>query len=162
LNNVGDAPPLRQRKFKLTATAPFQAIADYLRKMLHYKPTDPLVPFIALLRCQSLSPVQFLFINATFQPNPEAPVADLYKVRVPSYATAKDACSASRQMGSWWSTTAPPLPGAEQRPNAAAVLCCRWRPRDLRPGRVRPCALALLLHGKQWSYPRNSTCSQSR
>jgi hypothetical protein len=72
--------------------------------MLHYKPTDPLVPFpcYCFQRRQLLISAQFLFINATFQPNPEAPVADLYKVAVPSCAAAHGFCSASRRMASWW------------------------------------------------------------
>ena len=65
LKNAGGAPQLKQRKFKLTAVSPFTRVMDFLREQLKLKPAEPL----------------FLFINSTFQPNPEATVGDLFKVR---------------------------------------------------------------------------------
>lgn len=41
--SVGDAPPLRESKFKLQAKANFQTVVDFLRRQLRFKPTDPLV-----------------------------------------------------------------------------------------------------------------------
>jgi ubiquitin-like protein ATG12 len=61
--HTGNAPELRQKKFKLMATASFQSVIDFLRKQLKCKPTDPL----------------FLFVNASFQPSPDEIVADLFK-----------------------------------------------------------------------------------
>ncbi len=40
---VGSAPILRQTKFKVTASHSFAVIIAFLRKQLHYKPTDSLV-----------------------------------------------------------------------------------------------------------------------
>jgi len=62
-NSTGSAPALKQKKFKLLATASFQNVVDFLRKQLHFKPADPL----------------FLFVNCSFQPNPEEVVSDLFK-----------------------------------------------------------------------------------
>ncbi|KAL6057398.1 Ubiquitin-like protein [Balamuthia mandrillaris] len=61
--SAGDAPALKQTKFKLQAKANFQNVIDFLRKQLRLKPTDPL----------------FLFINCAFQPHPEETIADLFK-----------------------------------------------------------------------------------
>eukprot|EP01112_Ceratiomyxa_fruticulosa_P010178 TRINITY_DN2683_c0_g1_i1.p3 TRINITY_DN2683_c0_g1~~TRINITY_DN2683_c0_g1_i1.p3 ORF type:complete len:121 (-),score=22.52 TRINITY_DN2683_c0_g1_i1:40-402(-) len=61
--NTGNAPPLKQKKFKLQASASFSTVIDFLRKMLRYKPTDSL----------------FLFVNCTFQPSPDEIISELFK-----------------------------------------------------------------------------------
>jgi ubiquitin-like protein ATG12 len=74
---TGDAPELRQKKFKLSVTATFQNVIDFLRKQL--KMTDspqPLVFFCTIF----FSRIQCLFINRTFQPTPDQPVEDLVRV----------------------------------------------------------------------------------
>ena len=40
---VGDAPQLKKSKFMLSASYRFIVLIDFLRKHLHYKPTDTLV-----------------------------------------------------------------------------------------------------------------------
>jgi hypothetical protein len=40
---TGNAPMMKQNKFKISANQKFQTVVDFLRKQLHYKPTDPLV-----------------------------------------------------------------------------------------------------------------------
>jgi len=98
LKHTGDAPPLKQSKFKLASSANFQKVMDFLRKQLHFKPDQPLVnvsPTFSLpaLLCsvrlsfaqtqQQQQLLQYLFINQAFQPNPEEIVADLFKVLYP-------------------------------------------------------------------------------
>jgi ubiquitin-like protein ATG12 len=61
--HTGNAPELKQKKFKLTATTTFQTVIDFLRKQLKFGASDPL----------------YLFINASFQPSPDESVADLFK-----------------------------------------------------------------------------------
>ncbi len=61
--NTGNAPQLKQKKFKLSTKVRFQYVIDFLRKQLRYKPEEPL----------------FLFINSTFQPHPEETVDDLFR-----------------------------------------------------------------------------------
>lgn len=41
---IGNAPELKQKKYKLAKTATFQNVLDFLRKMLRYKPDESLVP----------------------------------------------------------------------------------------------------------------------
>eukprot|EP01098_Paradermamoeba_levis_P011530 TRINITY_DN4944_c0_g1_i1.p1 TRINITY_DN4944_c0_g1~~TRINITY_DN4944_c0_g1_i1.p1 ORF type:complete len:116 (+),score=26.70 TRINITY_DN4944_c0_g1_i1:90-437(+) len=61
--NTGDAPPIKPTKFKLLASCTFQNVIDFLRKQLAYSTSDSL----------------FIFINSTFQPNPEEVVLNLFK-----------------------------------------------------------------------------------
>eukprot|EP01097_Dermamoeba_algensis_P006314 TRINITY_DN3952_c0_g1_i1.p1 TRINITY_DN3952_c0_g1~~TRINITY_DN3952_c0_g1_i1.p1 ORF type:complete len:106 (-),score=14.06 TRINITY_DN3952_c0_g1_i1:122-439(-) len=61
--NTGSAPPIKPTKFKLSISANFQNVVDFLRKQLQYSQNDPF----------------FIFINSTFQPNPEETVANLFK-----------------------------------------------------------------------------------
>eukprot|EP00300_Choanocystis_sp_HF-7_P008328 c15853_g1_i3.p1 GENE.c15853_g1_i3~~c15853_g1_i3.p1 ORF type:complete len:115 (+),score=13.84 c15853_g1_i3:37-381(+) len=58
---TGNAPILKQSKFKVSASDSFQFIIDFLRKQLKFKPTDSL----------------FLFCNSSFAPCPDACIADL-------------------------------------------------------------------------------------
>jgi len=60
---TGSAPELKQSKFKLSASANFQNVIDFLRKQLRFNPGHPL----------------FLFINRSFQPAPDEIVSDLFK-----------------------------------------------------------------------------------
>jgi len=61
--NTGNAPPLKQKIFKLTATHPWKTVQNFLRKQLKFKDSDTLL----------------LFVNSTFQPSPDEMVSDLYK-----------------------------------------------------------------------------------
>jgi len=61
--STGNAPAMKQNKFKLNASANFQSVIDFLRKQLRLKATDSL----------------FLFVNCTFQPSPDEVVASLFK-----------------------------------------------------------------------------------
>eukprot|EP00301_Raphidiophrys_heterophryoidea_P021772 c609_g1_i1.p1 GENE.c609_g1_i1~~c609_g1_i1.p1 ORF type:complete len:150 (+),score=32.29 c609_g1_i1:44-451(+) len=58
---TGNAPILRQQKFKISASESFQAVGDFLRRQLRMKNTDSL----------------FLFCNSGFSPAPDAVVGDL-------------------------------------------------------------------------------------
>lgn len=60
---TGNAPQLKQNKFKLQHTAKFHNVGDFLRKQLRYSNADAL----------------FLFVNCTFQPAPDEIVADLFR-----------------------------------------------------------------------------------
>lgn len=60
---AGDAPILNQTKFKVSASHSFAVVAEFLRKQLRYKQKDSL----------------FLFCNASFSPNPDELVNDLYE-----------------------------------------------------------------------------------
>ncbi len=60
--NTGNAPQLKQKKFKLSVSVKFGYVAEFLRKQLRFKAEDPL----------------FLFVSGTFQPHPDETVLDLY------------------------------------------------------------------------------------
>ncbi|KAI9481107.1 MAG: ubiquitin-like autophagy protein Apg12-domain-containing protein [Benjaminiella poitrasii] len=60
---IGNAPILKQKVFKLTASNKFQTVIQFLRKELRYQGSDPL----------------FLYINSAFSPSPDETVADLHK-----------------------------------------------------------------------------------
>ena len=47
---TGNAPQLKQSKFKLSATARFQNVSDFLRKQLRRSPNEALFLFISALR----------------------------------------------------------------------------------------------------------------
>ena len=101
---VGDAPQLKKSKFMLSASYRFIVLIDFLRKHLHYKPTDTLVtshththctttqrhpmlihphPAWHLIECTLVCCVtccfQFLFCNASFSPSPDALIYDLFQ-----------------------------------------------------------------------------------
>eukprot|EP01091_Cochliopodium_minus_P016322 TRINITY_DN6079_c0_g1_i1.p1 TRINITY_DN6079_c0_g1~~TRINITY_DN6079_c0_g1_i1.p1 ORF type:complete len:103 (+),score=23.72 TRINITY_DN6079_c0_g1_i1:27-335(+) len=59
----GNAPQMKQKKFKLSVTHDFRKIITFVRSQLKFEPNDSL----------------FLFINATFQPSPDETVLDLFK-----------------------------------------------------------------------------------
>lgn len=59
----GNAPQLKQKKFKLSTKVQWQYVVDFLRKQLRLKPEESL----------------FLFINSSFQPNPSANVDQLFR-----------------------------------------------------------------------------------
>jgi len=42
---VGNAPMLKQKKFKLSSKVKFQYVVDFLRKQLRYTNNEPLVSF---------------------------------------------------------------------------------------------------------------------
>ena len=102
---AGDAPILKKAKFMLNANYRFIVLIDFLRKHLHYKPTDALVrdhtaahairsqqphssPLSSALHLlSSLCLVryalccvvrQFLFCSASFSPSPDALIFDLH------------------------------------------------------------------------------------
>lgn len=60
---TGNAPQLKVNKFKLSSTARFASVGDFLRKQLRFGANDAL----------------FLFINCTFQPAPDEIVGDLFR-----------------------------------------------------------------------------------
>jgi len=61
--NTGNAPPMKQKVFKLSASSPWKNVQNFLRKQLKLKDTDPLL----------------LFVNSAFQPSPDEAVSELYK-----------------------------------------------------------------------------------
>ncbi|CAN6448775.1 unnamed protein product [Victoria cruziana] len=61
LKATGDAPILKQAKFKITGTEKFAKVIDFLRKQLHRE-------------------TLFVYINSAFCPNPDELVVDLYNV----------------------------------------------------------------------------------
>ncbi|KAG2209955.1 hypothetical protein INT47_003390 [Mucor saturninus] len=60
---IGNAPILKQKVYKLTASYKFQTVIQFLRKELRYQGADPL----------------FLYINSAFAPSPDETVSNLYK-----------------------------------------------------------------------------------
>ncbi|KAI3880876.1 hypothetical protein MKW92_026835 [Papaver armeniacum] len=56
---TGDAPILKQAKFKIAGTDKFAKVIDFLRRQLH---RDTL----------------FVYVNSAFSPNPDESVNDLY------------------------------------------------------------------------------------
>ncbi|KAL2926524.1 Ubiquitin-like protein ATG12 [Bienertia sinuspersici] len=61
LRATGDAPILKQQKFKVSGTDKFASVIDFLRRQLH---RDTL----------------FVYINSAFSPNPDELVIDLYDI----------------------------------------------------------------------------------
>ncbi|GMN59787.1 hypothetical protein TIFTF001_028886 [Ficus carica] len=59
LRATGDAPILKQAKFKIPGTDKFAKVIDFLRRQLH---RDTL----------------FVYVNSAFSPNPDESVIDLY------------------------------------------------------------------------------------
>ena len=76
---------MKQNFYKITASNRFQAVIQFLRKELAWKPGDPLVRGI-LFRCNMtlnqalLDEMQFTYINLAFSPAPDDTVLNLYKV----------------------------------------------------------------------------------
>ncbi|KAI9287416.1 putative autophagy-related protein 12 [Umbelopsis sp. AD052] len=60
---IGNAPILKQKLFKITASQKFQAVNLFLRKELNYAPSEAL----------------FLYINSAFAPAPDEIISNLYK-----------------------------------------------------------------------------------
>ncbi|KAG2183139.1 hypothetical protein INT43_006134 [Umbelopsis isabellina] len=60
---IGNAPILKQKLFKITASQKFQAVTIFLRKELNYGASDPL----------------FMYINSAFAPAPDEIISNLYK-----------------------------------------------------------------------------------
>ena len=90
--HTGDAPILKQTKFKVPANAPFQTVSALLRRTLGLQPSDPLVrraPNLARTRTRALCPAadrrlraravcrQFLYCNSAFAPPPDELVSDV-------------------------------------------------------------------------------------
>jgi ubiquitin-like protein ATG12 len=71
---IGNAPILKQKVFKLTASNKFQTVIQFLRKELRYKGSDPL----------------FLYINSAFSPSPDETISNLHKVHL--YAINQGIC----------------------------------------------------------------------
>eukprot|EP00124_Ichthyophonus_hoferi_P004479 Ihof_evm5s499 gene=Ihof_evmTU5s499 len=60
---VGNAPIMKQNKFKIMAAEPFQAIIVFLRKQIRFNQREQL----------------FCYINQAFCPSPDEIVENLYK-----------------------------------------------------------------------------------
>ncbi|PWN53435.1 putative autophagy-related protein 12 [Violaceomyces palustris] len=60
---IGNAPIMKNNYFRITAFNRFQAVIQFLRKELNWKPSDAL----------------FLYINASFSPAPDDTVGNLFK-----------------------------------------------------------------------------------
>ncbi|KAG6534610.1 hypothetical protein ZIOFF_008513 [Zingiber officinale] len=63
LRATGDAPILKQAKFKISGSDKFSKVIEFLRRQLH---RDTL----------------FVYINSSFSPNPDELVIDLYNVSI--------------------------------------------------------------------------------
>ncbi|KAL0009882.1 hypothetical protein SO802_004990 [Lithocarpus litseifolius] len=61
LRATGDAPILKQAKFKIPGTDKFAKVIDFLRRQLHRE-------------------TLFVYVNSAFSPNPDELVIDLYNV----------------------------------------------------------------------------------
>ncbi|KAL9274240.1 Ubiquitin-like protein [Drosera capensis] len=59
LRATGDAPILKQAKFKISGTDKFVSVIDFLRRQLHRE-------------------TLFVYVNSAFSPNPDELVIDLY------------------------------------------------------------------------------------
>ncbi|KAF9307403.1 hypothetical protein BGZ74_003878 [Mortierella antarctica] len=60
---IGNAPILKQKHFKITASHKFMVVIQFLRRELGYQPSDPL----------------FLYVNSAFSPAPDEIVSNLFK-----------------------------------------------------------------------------------
>ncbi|KAN0060016.1 Ubiquitin-like protein [Thecaphora frezii] len=60
---IGNAPIMKTNYFRITAFNRFQAVIQFLRKELNFKPSDSL----------------FLYINASFSPAPDDTVGNLFR-----------------------------------------------------------------------------------
>ncbi|EPQ29824.1 uncharacterized protein PFL1_02497 [Pseudozyma flocculosa PF-1] len=60
---IGNAPIMKTNYFRITAFNRFQAVIQFLRKELNFKPSDAL----------------FLYINASFSPAPDDTVGNLFR-----------------------------------------------------------------------------------
>eukprot|EP01135_Chromosphaera_perkinsii_P008909 Nk52_evm19s1524 gene=Nk52_evmTU19s1524 len=60
---AGNAPIMKQTRFKITAAEKFQTVIDFLRKQLKFKQTDSI----------------FVYINQAFSPSPDEVVRNLYR-----------------------------------------------------------------------------------
>lgn len=83
---VGNAPIMKQNFYKITASNRFQAVIQFLRKELGWKPSDALVRLLpcCLFEQELTLHTQFTYINLAFSPAPDDTVANLYKVRRPA------------------------------------------------------------------------------
>ncbi|XP_007024616.2 PREDICTED: ubiquitin-like protein ATG12 isoform X2 [Theobroma cacao] len=70
LRATGDAPILKQAKFKIPGTDKFAKVIDFLRRQLH---RDTL----------------FVYVNSAFSPNPDELVIDLYNILTSYFHTSK-------------------------------------------------------------------------
>ncbi|TQD96207.1 hypothetical protein C1H46_018190 [Malus baccata] len=61
LRATGDAPILKQSKFKILGTDKFAKVIEFLRRQLHKE-------------------TLFVYVNSAFSPNPDELVIDLYNV----------------------------------------------------------------------------------
>ncbi|XP_073316854.1 ubiquitin-like protein ATG12 isoform X1 [Primulina huaijiensis] len=61
LRATGDAPILKQAKFKIAGADKFVKVIDFLRRQLHRE-------------------TLFVYVNSAFSPNPDELVIDLYNV----------------------------------------------------------------------------------
>ncbi|GAB2225582.1 hypothetical protein Droror1_Dr00006379 [Drosera rotundifolia] len=61
LRATGDAPILKQAKFKISGSDKFGSVIDFLRRQLHRE-------------------TLFVYVNSAFSPNPDELVLDLYNV----------------------------------------------------------------------------------
>ncbi|XP_051119525.1 ubiquitin-like protein ATG12 [Andrographis paniculata] len=59
LRATGDAPILKQAKFKIAGTDKFVKVIDFLRRQLHRE-------------------TLFVYVNSAFSPNPDELISDLY------------------------------------------------------------------------------------
>ncbi|XP_040866107.1 ubiquitin-like protein ATG12-like isoform X1 [Glycine max] len=66
LRATGDAPILKQSKFKIAGTDKFAKVIDFLRRQLHRE-------------------TLFVYINSAFSPNPDELVIDLFNVTKAPY-----------------------------------------------------------------------------
>ena len=62
LRATGDAPILKQSKFKIAGADKFAKVIDFLRRQLHRE-------------------TLFVYVNSAFSPNPDESIIDLYTVR---------------------------------------------------------------------------------
>ncbi|KAF8985917.1 hypothetical protein BGZ46_000527 [Entomortierella lignicola] len=60
---IGNAPILKQKMYKITASNKFMAVITFLRKEINYGDSDPL----------------FLYVNRAFSPSPDEVVQNLFK-----------------------------------------------------------------------------------
>ncbi|KAL5160627.1 Ubiquitin-like protein ATG12 [Glycine soja] len=86
LRATGDAPILKQSKFKIAGTDKFAKVIDFLRRQLHRETlvNRPCVFYSRLFLCRpcllnfSFLILQFVYVNSAFSPNPDELVIDLF------------------------------------------------------------------------------------
>lgn len=70
---TGNAPQMKQTKFKISSSNKFQAVIDFLKKQLNLDTSEGK---------ENSGVSLFLYVNSCFTPTPDELVANLYRVKI--------------------------------------------------------------------------------